>query len=126
MHGLVEIRIKIFFQGVDMIDNEKETAVLMKAMEENFPIPVLPTRELQRLIRKNKILLPKGHSLQIDKVHYLGDEGGICCRLALPEGSEEALITSVTHLRIHPGHCLAKEIAKYQKRRVKKLRKLHS
>ena len=106
-----------------MIDNERQTAVLLKAMEENLPIPVLPTKELQRLIRKNKISLPKDYSLQIDKVHYLGDEGGIACGLALPEGAEKALVTSVTHLRIHPGHCLSKEIVKYQKRRVKKLRK---
>ena len=110
----------------DMIDNERQTAALMKAMEENLPIPILPTKELQRTIRNNKISLPKGHSLQIEKVHYLGDAGGIACGLALPEGSEEALVTSVTHIRIHPKHCLAKEITKYQKRRVKKLRKLHS
>ena len=109
-----------------MIDNERKTAALMKAMEETLPIPVLPTKQLQEFIRKNKISYPKGQQLQIEKVLYLGDEGGIACDLTPPEGANNALLISVTHLRIHPGHCLSKEISNYQKRRVKKLKKLNS
>jgi hypothetical protein len=106
-----------------MIDNEKQEAALLEAMKANLPIPILPTKELQKLIRENNISLPKGHQPQIEEVVYLGDEGGIGCSLSMTGKSKNALITSVTHLRIHPGYCLAKEIVKYQKRRVKKLRK---
>ncbi|MCI5220885.1 MAG: hypothetical protein D3914_17235 [Candidatus Electrothrix sp. LOE2] len=109
-----------------MIDNERKTADLMKAMEETLPIPVLPTRQLQEFIRENKISYPKGHQLQIETVLYLGDEGGIACDLTQPEGAKNVLLISLTHLRVHPGHCLSKEIVKYQKRRVKKLKKLNS
>ena len=108
-----------------MIDNEKQVAALLEAMKANLPIPILPTKQLQKIFRENNISLPKGYQLQIETVDYLGDAGGIACTLTTPEKSKKALITSVTHLRIHPGHCLAKEIIKYQKRRVKKLRKQH-
>jgi metal-responsive CopG/Arc/MetJ family transcriptional regulator len=109
-----------------MIDNQELVAALLEAMKANLPIPVLPTKELQKLIRENDISLPKGHQPQIEEVVYLGDEGGIACSLTMTGKSKNALITSITHLRIHPGHCLAKEIVKYQKKRVKKLRKQHA
>lgn len=38
-----------------MIDNERQVVALMKAMEENPPIPLLPTKQLQQIIQKNKI-----------------------------------------------------------------------
>ena len=52
----------------------------------------------------------------------MGDEGGICCGIKMNESIKEALIVSLTHLRIPNNHLLSKEISDYQKKRTKKLR----
>jgi ABC-type enterochelin transport system ATPase subunit len=109
-----------------MIDDEKQVRSLMKVMKENLPIPLLPSKGLKQMIQKNKVSYPKGHQFQIEDVYYFGDEAGITCDITPNEGARSALFSSLTHLRVHPGHCLAKEIVKYQKRRVKKLRKQHA
>lgn len=106
-----------------MIDNYEKTMALIQKMETALPIPVIATKGFLNIVRQNNIRIPGDHDFQIEKVHYLGDEGGICCGVSLPEGSEEALVVSLTHLRVYPGHPLAKEIKSYQKKRVKKLAK---
>lgn len=108
-----------------MIDDEKQVRALMKVMKENLPIPLLPSKGLKQMIQKNKVSYPKGHQFQIEDVQYFGDEAGITCDITPTKDASKALLTSITHLRVHPGHCLAKEIVKYQKKRIKKLKKLH-
>ena len=104
-----------------MIDNPAKTIKLLTMMKESLPIPVITTKEVLHTMSQNDINIPKGHNFEIKNVLYLGDEGGICCDLSLPDGAKNAFITSLTHLRIHPRHPLAREIKSYQKRRVKKL-----
>ncbi|HEV2675648.1 MAG TPA: hypothetical protein VGV37_13975 [Aliidongia sp.] len=56
---------------------------------------------------------------------YSGDEGGILCKLDF--GQEEgvkAFLVSITHLVFDRKAPLAREIAAYQKHRVKRLRRL--
>ena len=47
--------------------------------------------------------------------------GGIVCKRDLGADVENAAFTSITHLRCHPQSPLAREIAAYQKHRVKRL-----
>lgn len=49
------------------------------------------------------------------------DEGGIICGIS-PKDSKEAVVVSLTHLKIPYGHPLEKEIRAYQKARSKGLR----
>ena len=60
---------------------------------------------------------------QITLLHYMGDEGGILCKLDLGPDVDEAAFVSITHLRFDPRLPLAREITVYQKHRVKRLRR---
>ena len=55
----------------------------------------------------------------------LGDEGGIVCKLDLGrEDGAKAFFVSITHLVFDPRTPLAREIAAYQKHRLKRLRRV--
>jgi len=64
---------------------------------------------------------------RITRVDYVGDEGGIVCHLAR-EGEDESgrlVVTSITHLDFDARAPLAREIAAYQKHRIKRLKRVH-
>ena len=106
-----------------MIDNYEQAIALLEKMKAHLPIPLITTKELVNSLRQNKIEVSNDYTYKIKSVLYIGDEGGICCDVSLPNGSQEAMITSLTHLRVHPRHPLSKEIKGYQKKRIKKLKK---
>ncbi len=56
-------------------------------------------------------------------ITYMGDEGGIVCKLDLGSGLGKEAFTSITHLRFDPRLPLTREITAYQKHRVKRLRR---
>jgi hypothetical protein len=56
-------------------------------------------------------------------ISYAGDEGGIMCRLDFEREIETAAFASITHLRFDGRLPLARDIAAYQKHRVKRLRR---
>jgi hypothetical protein len=57
----------------------------------------------------------------VTRISYAGDEGRIVCRLAFGSEAGNAAFVSITHLRFDPRLPLAREIAAYQKHRVKRL-----
>ena len=61
--------------------------------------------------------LPVSRRVEIESVHYLGDEGGIACGLKKPD-SKEAVVVSLTHLRVEGGHRMSQEIRAYQIKRT--------
>jgi hypothetical protein len=66
-----------------------------------------------------------GHAAcRITRVDCAGDEGGIVCHLARDGGDENGklVVASITHLAFDPRLPLAREIAAYQKLRIKRLR----
>jgi len=48
-------------------------------------------------------------------------KGGICCDVTPSEMAKEAVVVSLTHLRIAPGHPLYRDIVAYQRARVKSI-----
>src|SRR4051812_19144910 len=61
---------------------------------------------------------------QITGIHYAGDEGGILCKLDFgTEDADPVFFVSITHLTFDRRLPLAREIAAYQKHRVKRLRR---
>ena len=57
-------------------------------------------------------------------MHYVGDEGGIVCRLDFGhEDTEKVFFASITHLTFDRRMPLAREIAAYQKHRIKRIRR---
>jgi hypothetical protein len=103
-----------------MIDDYAQATALVNKMNANAPIPARPTRQLVDLLRSKGVSLGADPKLEIKKVLYMGDEGGISCDVT-PSGSREAVVCSVTHLRVHPKHPLAGEIRAYQETRIRRL-----
>ena len=103
-----------------MIDHPDITERLIAKLNGALPIAVRLTPELQGALRRQNAgsTIP-GHAA-ITWISYAGDESGIVCKLALGSGAEKAAFTSITHLRFDPRLPLAREIAAYQKHRVKR------
>ena len=104
-----------------MIDNYAKAMALIENIKSHLPITAYPAQNLLRLIQQKKINLSFDQDVLIEDVMYMGDEGGICCNIRMPEGKKEVLIASLTHLRIPNKHPLSKEINDYQKKRIKNL-----
>lgn len=108
---------------IPVIDNHKQVLTLIEKLEADLPVPVVLTDSLLTRLIESNINLPDGFEVKIDRVHYAGDEGGICCSISLPEDSDKVFLMSITHLRIDFSHPLSKEVEAYKKRRIKKLKK---
>ncbi len=61
-----------------LIDNPDRGKALMDKMQAHLPIPVRPTPALIKLANKKRLGIQRNESLQIWRVFYLGDEGGLC------------------------------------------------
>ncbi len=104
-----------------MIDNYAQAMELMRKMEAHLPIPARPTGTFIRAMREQGIKIARDQELQIKHVLYLGDEAGISCDVTLSRDAKEAIIVSLTHLRVHRRHPLAQEIRAYQRERTRRL-----
>jgi hypothetical protein len=104
-----------------MIDDPNVVTRLLKEMETHLPIPAQVTPEIRQMMRKQKVIIPASRRVQIERVFYAGDEGGIVCGLAFPGARDQAVVVSLTHVRIAHAHPLADAIRDYQRTRVKKL-----
>ncbi len=104
-----------------MIDDYAKAMELMRKMEAQLPIPARPTGALVRTLRERGVKIPRDQELQIKRVFYMGDEGGICCDVTLSEDAKEAIVVSITHLRVPARHPLAKEIREYQQERTRRI-----
>ena len=104
-----------------MIDNYAQAMRLVERMKAGLPIPARPTRQVADLLRGKGASLGADPKLEIKEVFYAGDEGGIMCDVTPTSMSKEAVICSLTHLRIHPKHPLAAEIRAYQATRTRRL-----
>src|SRR3954470_9170970 len=96
----------------------------MAKLKAALPLPALATPPLLPQVHNNataRILAPR---CQITGIHYAGDEGGILCKLDFgTEDADPVFFVSITHLPFDRRLPLAREIAAYQKHRVKRLRR---
>lgn len=105
-----------------VIDNLAQTGCVLCKLEESLPLAARATPELAASIRWQSGGIEVSSSCRVTRVHYLGDEGGILCHLAFDRDTgPRAFIVSITHLLFDRGNPLAREIASYQKHRVKRL-----
>ena len=66
---------------------------------------------------------PRGYA--ITRVECAGDEGGIICKVELgPENNDKAVFASITHLRFSQAEPIGRQVAAYQKHRIKRLRRV--
>ncbi len=104
-----------------MLDNPRKTELLLAALKATVPFEVeLIPALIERLHVQNRATL-NGIGYMVSDVSYAGDEGGIVCHIVPPD-SEEALIISLTHVRVPCTMPLASAVIDYQKHRIKKLK----
>jgi len=108
-----------------MIDNYDEAMELVHNMEKKLPMNVHPGKVLIQSMRGHGIKLTSDTELQIEQVHYLGDEGGIGCGIRLTTKEAGVMVVSLTHLRVIPGEPLSDEIRAYQIQRNNKLMEIN-
>ena len=105
-----------------MLDNPKKTEPLLVALKAAVPFEVeLMPALIEHLQAKSTITFNEVRQTVSD-VSYAGDEGGIVCHI-VPADRREALVISLTHVRIPHTMPLASAVIDYQKHRVKKLKK---
>ena len=104
-----------------MIDNHEHAMQLIDRMEQNLPIPARPTKALTKVLQGKGLRIMRNQKLFIKRVFYMGDEGGISCDITPEGGEKEAIVCSITHIRVKPSHPLAAEIRAYQTERQKRL-----
>jgi hypothetical protein len=96
---------------------------LTAKINDNLPLKALPIRELVKIFRKNGHPITLKTELTITSVHNSGDISGIMCTVELVDGYKMAC--ALTHLIFSKTVKLYSEIADYQKKREKRIKKLN-
>ncbi|MBI1881337.1 MAG: hypothetical protein HYR94_24415 [Chloroflexi bacterium] len=104
-----------------MIDDYAKTMELMRRMEAHLPISAQPTSSYIRAMRERGVKVKGSQRLQIKKLFYIGDEGGIICDVTPSADVKEVQLVSLTHLEVDPHHPLAQEIRVYQRERTRRI-----
>jgi hypothetical protein len=108
-----------------MIDNPDQVDRLLAKLRESLPLAAAVTPRLAAVVREQS---PGGDVPRrgpVTQADYAGDEGGIMCRLEFGgESSLGVFFVSITQLAFDRSMPLAREIAAYQKHRIKRLRRL--
>jgi hypothetical protein len=110
-----------------MIDDPDQVERLLDRMRAALPLPARMTPRLLATVRDQDPETPLAAVCRITRVDFAGDEGGIVCHLERDGGGEKGklIVTSITHLEFDPRLPCAREIAAYQKHRIKRLRRIH-
>jgi hypothetical protein len=108
-----------------MLDRPEKTRQLVAKLKGALPFEVELTPYVLALIRSQGL----GGSVEplqiVSEVSYAGDEGGIVCHL-LPRETDNVIVLSLTHVRVHRKNSFAAAVFDYQEHRVKKLKKQSS
>lgn len=110
-----------------MIDHPDQVDRLLTRIRAALPMPARMTPRLMATLREQNPVLTSVADCRITRVDYAGDEGGIVCHLTR-DGEDESgrlVVTSITHLDFDPRLPLARDIAAYQKHRIKRLKRAH-
>ena len=108
-----------------MLDNPEKTARLLAALKAAVPFKVELVPSLVTYLRAQHVAIADQTQHIVSNLSYAGDEGGIVCHIAPPD-KEEALVVSLTQVRVPRSMPLAAAVADYHNHRVKKLKKCRS
>jgi hypothetical protein len=90
---------------------------------EALPLSALATPALLANLRGRSSAAMISLNCTVTKVFYLGDEGGITCHVIFDEEEkDEVFLVSITQLAFDLRLSVAREIAAYQKHRIKRVR----
>jgi hypothetical protein len=105
-----------------MIDNAVKTSRLLDALKDAVPFKVELVPSLVNYLRAQHLAIADQTAHTVSDLSYAGDEGGIVCHI-VPSAGREALVVSLTQVRVRRSMPLAVAIADYHNHRVKKLKK---
>jgi hypothetical protein len=105
-----------------MIDDYDSTRRLLAELGRHLPFEVGLLPELVRHLRSQSPPIDVPLRATVRDLHYAGDEGGIVCILE-PRDGKNSLVVSLTQLMVPASHPAAAEAHRYQKRRLKRLRR---
>ena len=104
-----------------MIDDPAETLLLIAQLSAEVPFDVTISKGLIRLLKEERVPLPGSARVRVTRIKYLGDTGGITCKI---NGAFEYVHwVSLTHLILPRKLDRYRDAVRYQKRRVKRLRR---
>jgi hypothetical protein len=108
-----------------VIDNPDQVEMLLAKLTASLPLAATVAPTLAAMIRAESPGTDPSRRCNITWASYSGDEGGILCKLDFGREGEgaKAFFVSITHLVFDRKTPLAREIAAYQKHRVKRLRR---
>jgi len=108
-----------------MIDDLETVEPLMERMHAAVPMPAHIGRDVLRTLRREAPEASLSHQCNVTEVRYAGDEGGILCTLDFDDhASKGVYIVSITHVTFKRRSPLFRDIERYKKRRIKRLRRL--
>jgi hypothetical protein len=105
-----------------MLDNPEKTTRLLTALKAEVPFEVEVLPSVIKHLQSENLTITNPTRQLVSDLSYAGDEGGIVCHI-IPEGKTEALVMSLTYVRVPRRNPLAAAIIDYQKHRIKKLKK---
>ncbi|MDB5360450.1 MAG: hypothetical protein JWO51_1747 [Rhodospirillales bacterium] len=108
-----------------VIDNPDQVERLLAKLMASLPLAATVAPTLAATIAAESPGADLPQRCNVTWASYSGDEGGIICKLdfgRVEEGAK-AVFVSITHLVFDRKAPLAREIAAYQKHRVKRLRR---
>jgi hypothetical protein len=105
-----------------VIDNPDQADRLLARLQAALPLSARLTPELAATLQTKNAKSNIPSTCSVTWISYAGDEGGIVCRLDFAQETKTAAFASITHLRFDARLPLARDIAAYQKHRVKRLR----
>ena len=104
-----------------MLDKPEKTYQLLAALRAAVPFEVELTPSVIAHLRAQQVVVAVKPQQIVTEVSYVGDEGGIVCHM-VPEEGRNALIVSMTHVRVKRSLPFAAAVFDYQKHRVTKLK----
>jgi hypothetical protein len=114
-------------EGLFVIDNPLQANLLVAKLKAVLPLPAMATPPMLAQLQEQAPGLELSPQCQITGIYYAGDEGGILCKLDFgTKDADQAFFVSITHLTFDRRLPLAREIAAYQKHRIKRIRRSSS
>lgn len=107
-----------------MIDIPAQVEPLITKLKAALPLSATVSAPMLAVLHEQSSGIDLPPRCQITGIHYAGDEGGIVCRLDFGnEDAEKVYFASITHLTFDRRLPLAREIAAYQKHRIKRIQR---
>ncbi len=110
-----------------MIDDFRTTESLMERICADLPMQAHVSRDVLRTLRREAPKAVFSQRCDVTEVRYAGDESGILCTLHFDDQTSKAVyVVSMTHVTFERRNPLWRDIERYKKRRIKRLRRLQS